>query len=68
MPFSMQMHCILNKQKGGVFGRSETPLFSLSASAAAAGKEDDGDDYEPDPLVIEKVAKTVVHIMSSVIV
>ena len=52
-----------------MFRRSETPPFDLSATAAAAaGEKDDGDDYEPDPLVVKKIAKTVIHIMSSVIV
>ena len=48
------------------------PVFigsCLSASAAAAaGKKDDGYDYKPDPFVVKKIAKTVIHIKSSVVV
>ena len=37
--------------------------FVILASAAAEENEESYDD-KPDPLVIEKIAKTVIHIMS----
>lgn len=37
----------------------------ISASAAAEENEESYDD-KPDPLVVKKIAKTVIHIMSSI--
>jgi hypothetical protein len=34
---------------------------------AAAGNEQDGNDDQPDPVVVKQIAQTVVHIRSSVI-
>ena len=67
MLFLMQIACILNNKKDK-WGAShcEAPRFFLSAASAAAGEKNDSYDDKPDQLVIKNVAKTVVHIMSSV--
>ena len=39
---------------------------ATAVSAAAAGDEDDGKDDQPNPVIVEKIAKTVVHNDSSV--
>ena len=43
------------------------PLYIASAAATAAEDNDYSDDYEPEPVVIKKVAKTVIHKKTSYI-
>lgn len=42
-----------------------TAMVAAAVSAAAAGDEDDGKNDEPYPVVVKKIAKTVVHKGSS---
>lgn len=41
-------------------GKAEIGFPQKFGLVAAAGDEDDGDDDQPDPIVIEKIAQTVV--------
>ena len=38
----------------------------ISAMAAAAGKQNDGNDDQPKGAVVKKIAKTVIHSRSSI--
>ena len=40
-------------------------LIPLSAVAAAAGKQDDGNDDQPKSAIVKQIAKTVIHNRSS---
>jgi hypothetical protein len=39
--------------------------FSQNSASAAAGDEYKRDDYDPDAVIVEKVAQAVIHIRSS---
>ena len=46
---------------GAALSRGTHGLFDYCRSVAAAGDEKDGDDDEPDPVVIEQIAEAVIH-------
>jgi hypothetical protein len=40
--------------------------FMSSAMTAAAGKQNDGNDDQPKGAIVKQIAKTVIHIRSSI--
>ena len=56
------------KKPGGTVQKARCPrgFCCHLAMAAAAGKQDDGNDNEPKSAVVKQIAKTVIHNRSSV--
>ena len=55
------------KKPGGTVQKARCPrgYAVISAMAAAAGKQNDGNDDQPKGAVIKQIAKTVIHNRSS---